>query len=420
MKGNTLISILNGFQKLELEDLGNILGSDVSSRMKKSEMVARLAGYLEDKPRRWLSHLMERDIRLLKRLVHAGPEKVQYLDFPDYPSILEMGRLVEWDDSDQNYHKVWIRREVYDIVAPHVDQALHTGEKSGRFEIERVGLGYLNLYGVLPTDHFLDLMADYFDTGSRLGFDELVKVLRSSPLIKLCRYTDAHGDYLCSPCVADPEGVFQMREEAGLGDRFHRFTREEVYEAGSGAPYFNVSMKTPEGKALEAMLRQLDYEGFDLVKTLHDIWMEAQDPVENEALYDVLFDNQDRLNSYRAFHDCFLLIAAYANCVPKWVLNGFSAAETGHYLVEEGDCPDWQSEELEPLEDGPEPWTMPRPTISEGYTDEIEADAALKALSGMLPEGFPFGLAIPHVAQDDPCPCGSGLRYGHCHGKNLN
>ena len=419
MKENTLINILNGFQKLELEDLGNILGSDVSSRMKKSEMVARLALYLQDKPRRWLSHLMERDIRLLKRLVHAGPEKIQYLDFPDYPSILEMGRLVEWDDSDENFHKVWIRREVYDIVAPHVDQALHTGEKSGRFEIERVGLGFLNLYGVLPTNHFLDLMADYFETGHKVGFDALVKVLRSSPLIKLCRYTDAHGDYLCSPCVADPEGVFQMREDAGIGERFQAFTPEEVYEAGAGAPYFTVSMKTPEGKALEEMLKSLDYEGFDLVKTLHDIWMEAQDPVGNEALWDVLYDNQDRLGNYQAFHACFLKIAEYVNRIPKWVLNGFSASETGYYLVGNDDCPEREAETA-PLEDGPAPRTMPRPTISEGYSDEIEKDDALKALSAMMPEGFPFGMAIPHVAPDDPCPCGSGLRYSRCHGKMLN
>ena len=420
MKGTTLISILNGFQKLELEDLGNILGSDFPPRMKKSEMVTRLAGYLEEKPRRWLSHLMERDIRLLKRLVHAGPEKVQYLDFPDYPSILEMGRLVEWDDSDENFHKVWIRREVYDIVAPHVDQALHTGEKSGRFEIERVGLGYLNLYGVLPTNRFLDLMADAFEGHPQVNFDALVKVLQSSPLIKLCRYTDEHGDYLCSPCVADPEGVFQMRDEAGAGEQLRPFTPEEVLEAGAGAPYFTVAMKTPEGKALEEMLRKLDYKGFDLVKAQHDIWMEAQDPVENDALYDVLYDNEDRLTTWQAYRECFLTLAAYANAVPKWVLGGWSAREKGYYLVQEEDCPEWEAQEPAPLEDGPDPWTMPRPTISEGYSDEIETVAALKALSAMMPDGFPFGMAIPHVAPDDPCPCGSGLRYCRCHGKILN
>ena len=74
-----------------------------------------------------------------------------------------------------------------------------------------------------------------------------------------------------------------------------------------------------------------------------------------------------------------------------------------------------------PEDDGEAPrWTLPRPTISEGYTDEIETDEALDRLKPLMPQGFPFGLAIPHVAPTDPCPCGSGLRYGLCHGKHLN
>jgi uncharacterized protein YecA (UPF0149 family) len=63
---------------------------------------------------------------------------------------------------------------------------------------------------------------------------------------------------------------------------------------------------------------------------------------------------------------------------------------------------------------------MPKPTISEGYTDLIEKNGALEALSAILPEGFPFGMAIPHVSPEDPCPCGSGLKYKNCHGKLLS
>ena len=28
--------------------------------------------------------------------------------------------------------------------------------------------------------------------------------------------------------------------------------------------------------------------------------------------------------------------------------------------------------------------------------------------------------AFPKVGRNDPCPCGSGLKYKNCHGKNLN
>ena len=28
-------------------------------------------------------------------------------------------------------------------------------------------------------------------------------------------------------------------------------------------------------------------------------------------------------------------------------------------------------------------------------------------------------VAQPHVGRNEPCPCGSGLKYKNCHGKNL-
>ena len=131
MKERTLHTLLDGFQKMELQDLGSILGNEMSSHLRKSQLVDQLHTYLRGEPRRWMSHLMERDVRLLKELVHAGPDKVQYQDFADYPSLLEAVGLVEYDDSDEHYHKVWISRELYDIVAPEVDKVLRLGEKSG-------------------------------------------------------------------------------------------------------------------------------------------------------------------------------------------------------------------------------------------------------------------------------------------------
>ena len=162
MKERNLHTLLDGFQKVELEDLGSILGNELSPRLRKSQLVEQLHTYLHAQPRRWMSHLMERDVRLLRELVHAGPDKVQYQDFADYPSLLEVTGLVQFDDSDENFHKVWISREMYDIVAPDVDKVLRSCEKSGQFEVERLALGYLNHYGILPTERIIDQVMELF------------------------------------------------------------------------------------------------------------------------------------------------------------------------------------------------------------------------------------------------------------------
>ena len=409
MKERTLHTILDGFQKMELQDLGNILGNDLSPRLRKSQLVDQMHSYLRAEPRRWMSHLMERDVRLLRELVHAGPEKVQYQDFADYPSLLEVTGLVEYDDSDEHYHKVWISRELYEIVAPEVEKVIGSGEKSGQFEIERVGLGYLNLYGILPTDQFVNLMMDWYEKVHGADFHRLSSMLRQSPLVKMYRYTDSWGDYVCSPCVDNVDEIFSMREQLDQHG-FKPFTSAEAREAGAGAPYFTVGMKTPEGMRLEQMYRRLGYEGFELVKAEHDTWMEAQFTADqNDALFQPLMDSPryPELDD-ESWLSCCQMVSAYADSIPKWFLKGYSAAESGLCKA------DWEAWKKLPEQEGAGEqeeyphWVMPEPTISDGYAKELSS------------QEFPLGFAIPHVAPDDPCPCGSGLRYCRCHGKFLS
>ncbi len=409
MKERTLHTILDGFQKMELQDLGNILGNDLSPKMRKSQLVDQLHTYLRGQPRRWMSHLMERDVRLLRDLVHAGPEKIQYQDFADYPSLLEVTGLVEYDDSDEHFHKVWISREMYEIVAPEVEKVIRSGEKSGQYELERIGLGYLNLYGILPTEKFVDLLIDWFTETHGSDLVPLTHMFHKSPLLKMYRYQDGWGDYVCSPCVDNVEEVFTLREQLHQHE-FKIFTQADAREAGAGAPYFTVGMKTPAGMRLEQMYRRLGYEGFDLVKAEHDTWMEAQyTAAQNDALFQPLADSP----LYQELDDdswlaCCKMVREYADSVPKWFLKGRSAEEVGQCKA------DWEAwSQLPPpeaetgSEDYPR-WTMPEPTISDGFASEMSA------------KEYPMGFAIPHVAPGDPCPCGSGLRYCRCHGKYLS
>ena len=420
MKVRTLHTILDDFQKPELEDLGSLLGRNLNHRLRKSQLVEEMDSYLHGEPLQWMSFLTERDARLLRDLVHAGPDKVQYQDFADYPSLLEATGLVQYDDSDENYHKVWISREMYDIVSKDIEKVIHSGEKSGQYELERVGMGFLNLYGIVPTEVFVDLMMDWYqEKYPRGSYRALTTMLHRSPLVKLYRYNDAHGDYLCSPCVESIDELFTRREELGTTQHYDLFTSQQAREAGAGAPYFTVSMKTPAGMALEQMLRRVGYEGFELVKAEHDIWIESQyaeegmnpDPLM-QPLVDSPMSPELDMDSWLA---CCEIVVRYANSVPRWALCGASAEKTELYV-------DWEKMKREMKKNAdaalqPQPgsvgedyphWTMPEPTITEGYATDLDSDF------------LPMGFAIPHVAPNDPCPCGSGLRYCRCHGKYLS
>ena len=405
-----LQAILDKFQKGELLDIGDVLGSDMSPRLRKSQMVSELARYIHKEPGRWLSHLMERDIRLLRDLVHAGPERVQYMDFALYPSIVELSGIVEYDDSDEHYHKVWISREVYDIVSPEIDSVINDVERSGQYELERVALGYLNLYGVIPTSDFLNLLFDWPLALKSKRDKSIMNFIHRSPLVKLCRFEDSYGDNMISPCIGDHEEILGLLEEYKTKKRAKTFSVEEVLEAGAGAPYFTVGMNTPEGKAMEEVFKKAGYSGFELVKAEHDTWVESQfTSVPNPALFDALYDApKASVFPDSVWEEMCLRICDYADSIPKWCLRGRSARETGHCLCDRNA---WRIQEEETLapeaetDDYPH-WNMPEPTVTDGF--------------GGMSSDFPVGFAIPHVAPNDPCPCGSGLRYCRCHGKYLS
>ena len=419
MKERSIISVLKGFQKPMLEDICYLLGSEASYRPRKKDMAEALGEYLHGKPRRWLNCLLERDLRLLKTLVAGGPEKVQFIELGHYHSLLEVSGLVEVTDDEQRFQQVTLPKEVYDIVAPYVDEAIEKGEKSGRFEFERAALGFLNLYGRVDVQVFLDFIQEWCDAGYGPGLKRLLVQVQDSPLIKMCRFTDEYGDYMLSPCVDNLPKLVEDRKSFGFEDeQLKKLPVEAAIEAGEGAPFFTLQLETPEGKALVDMLKRIGYEGSELTRIEHEIWLDAQAEEGGDLIYDSVYAKDESIHSDAEFMRCLHIIADYANSIPLWRLCGYSAAEENlelFFLPDEFQNPVTADE----AEAGAPSWKMPHPTVSEGYTQASE-DQIPEDLLKLLPGGFPFGMAVPPAAPDDPCPCGSGLRYKHCHGKIKN
>ena len=270
-EGRTILEVLESFLKVELEDIRRYFGAEVPVRARKKELVDKLAGYIVAKPAEWLGKMLERDLRLLAKLVDAGPEVPVYLEYPDYPSVLETIRLLGSDTSDSSCRSVWISKDLHDIVAPHIHGVISRGESSGAFEMERAALGYLGLYGVMRVPDFFDRMLEYWDSTKRQTLPEFSAMLYESPILKLCRFDHAGEQYMGSPNIYDPESILSGRKEFDSVKDMKSFTPEQAIEAGSGAPFFVFGLGTPEGKKLVQMLTNLGYSGEDLVREEHDI-----------------------------------------------------------------------------------------------------------------------------------------------------
>lgn len=385
MEDNSIFSTLGNFQKVELEDIMHFFGARIPSRVRKQEFVDRLGAYLIRKPEEWLRRMPERDLRLLKRLIDAGPDIPLFLDYPDYPSVLETVRLVNSDTSDANFRKLWVGSELYGIVSPLIDGVIAECETNGHFDRERAALGYLNLYGVMRVKEFMSHMFAFYEYAGRGDAADFLEAVYDSPILKLCRFDSGSGRYVSAPCLFEPEEILRGRKEYPDVREDRSFTPEEALEAGMGAPFPVFGLHSKAGTELVSMLRDLGYGDEEIFHEAHGIWMNAQSAMDDnstEAVFTAVTRKQDSIASFDYFNACMQKVAAYANSLPKWLLRGHSPDEVNYLKVI------LQSEE-DPIR------------------DLVEEDPLL-------------GLFIPPAPGDNPCPCGSGLLYRNCHGKCLS
>ena len=384
-KRSTIFKALESFPRVELEDIRQYFGADVPTKVRKSEFVDRLGAYIIEKPAEWLGRMLERDLRLLKRLVDAGPGVPLYLDYPDFPSVLETIRLLGSDTSDENFREVWIPKDFYDVVAPHIDNVLMEGQESGLFETEQAALGYLSLYGIMTTDEFFDCMLDYWEYSGRHSIEYFTNMVYDSPVMKLCRVDHDGGRYLSAPNIFDPDEILTGRKEYSGIESLRPFTPQDALKAGAGSPYFVYGLDSEEGRRLVEMLGNLGYKGEDLAREEHDIWMNAQmigKTDTTEAIFASVTRKQDGIESFEDYDECMEIVAAYANTLPKWLLKGYSSNEVNSLKV------------VLQTEDDP--------------------------LQSMIRKNPLLGLFVPPTPPAPPRPGGSHLSYRHCHGKNQN
>ena len=378
----------------EIEAMADYFDAYPRRGRQKKDMLKALEDYFNDAPALWLDRLPESDLRVLSRLCAAGPGTQVEMIPSDYPLVIEVLHIAEFEKSaDPDFVKVSIIPEFYSLAHNDIDKIIETKESDGTFAVERMILGSINTYGAVPLRTFVDcLFEDFSDDLS--GINDFAQVVAGCPLIRLYQYMYKGESYMVSPEVEDFELLMSKRK------KYHKSARRyaviapgELSSCGRRSPFCAYGLHTPEGEALTAMLRRVGYEGEELDYALHSVWVNAQfEPDLNnlDILMTPITTDGIVLDSYEDFTDCAQIIIRYANSIPKWLLKGHTAAETGELLY-----------------DLPENYFLEDFEAAEMYSEDVL-------------RYFDNANQFRPVAPDDPCPCGSGLSYRLCHGKYVS
>ena len=386
-----LNSFLSSHSKEEIEAILDYFGQSFSRSARKSVLADALGKYMKADSFVWLDRLMEQDLRILARLCKAGAcRKVSFIR-PDYPSVVEVLHLVSVERMDDDNIELSISSPMYEIIAPVIEEVIERKESDGSFEIERLILGCLNIYGVLPLRTFVNRLFDEVD-----GDEDAMKLsarVSTNPLIRLYQEEYKGEYYIVSPFVENYEEILEMRRMAFKGIRkYARMTRHDAISCGSYTPNCAYGLYTEEGQALISMLESLGYSEEELMFQLHTIWMSSQYAIDEDAteiLFRPVTSAQQNINSFNRFKECIDTIVDYSNSVPKWLLKGHSAKDCGQMLL---------SVRIEDLQDE--------------YTGPVE-----DTLPEELNRFYNLGMLVRPVEPFAPCPCGSGFSYCYCHGR---
>lgn len=391
------------FLKDDLMAILHYFGQPYSPRDKKVELVSKVASYICQNPVDWLFKLPERDLIALRDIVDAGPQAQSYLEVPEYSTVLELLHIILTEDAGQGQLLAEVDLSIYNAVAPFIHQVIKDKERMGLFYAERLAMGIINIFGAISVKNFVSVLFDtFFDENNAEKSQALVNAICESSIVSLMQLNYEEEVYLLSPFVEFPEVLLQkLKDHSDIS--YAPITPEEALEAGLNTPFCACKSPGDEKQALLDMLKELEYNEFECLDHLNNIWICSQNPSDEvlaESLFESINDCIDDIPSFEQYCKYADIIAAYANSIPKWELMGHSADELGVLKIvnEQGE------DESIAFPDG----------------DSVGVATASLPRQDSLNDFFKYGITLKRPSPNEPCPCGSGLKYKNCHGKLLN
>ena len=362
--------------KIQLRILGDMLGCELKSSLRKSEMATGLADYIINCSNVWLRNLPQRELDLLEIMVKMGKGS-EFRTFPQpYGTVMEtFGFITEETTDDSSIFT--IVPALYDSIREHLPMALSFRTANSYKEFEALLMGILNIYGLVEHKKVVEIFSSIYDfeTDPQLAVRSL-QFLYESFLMKMDTVRK-NGLIYHRTMIRNGnlDEVIPERESRVEIKDCRQFSKEEFMAAGFDPLYPFVGKDSPTGKKLTAFMKKVGMgeEERNVIGTL--VWLNAQEGGTKGLLGAIhLFDGL--LKGFDQVQEMMGVVQEYMNNVPKWIFKGYSS----HEVFEKYEKPN-----LRPL-----PENMP-------------------------PAGF--GMGVPRVERNDPCPCGSGLKYKNCHGK---
>lgn len=423
----TLLQIVQRLQRKDIVRYASNLDIDFDEKWDISKLRKVYAEHALSHPRELLLMLPKADLDIIKKS-KDDKEKDGVNRVNDHlPPIMVMYGFADMEKVNENFVVITIAEDLRQVLIPHIDWALNYEHNQQRMSVEIIVEGLVNLLGIVTQDEIRKYLKLVTQNDSEEDMVKVFGIIRQYSLLldsmEWAEDSDTAEDedilFVSRYGWEDKQKMMEFINQHSRNiDSVREFSLEELAKASGILCPFVPNSKMEE--FMHFLTHQIGLEEIDAHLVCFNLWYfkmkygeysENDMPMELHFLsYALTAGKQDITDSLA--EEGMQQLTDFANNLPLWHLRGFTATE----YPSEAFVPTLATKE--PL--GP----ILRKLKKEAYliTDILNGkkppsdipQPSNTSLSSM--DDNPW--ADQKIGRNDPCPCGSGLKYKKCHGKN--
>ena len=412
------------------------MGFGINESLDDSQLKQAYADWVLANPEELMTRLPMGDLKTLQEISdHRDPEPPNYFNNYLTPVMVKYG-LVGMDvvsDTHVHYH---VPDDLMKAVAPHLDKWLKEPNNVIRMEVETLTEGLANIFGYVDQATIKKYIGGLQDTDE----DDLLQkgftyIRQFSLLLDSMEWAEnleetPNEEVLFFSRYAQPKAaaIKQIIDEGSQGITAPDFDLTSV--ALASAVTIPVIPNQYGEEFAKYLSQTFGMDEYDIRKLCFELWLYRQPVLEGmskEALevhyLSTVVTSVKKDLSCSEVDDALQRMSNYMNAIPLWQLRGNAAWQfPKHIFMREMTV---TPSLVETLNQSRKDSLLLTDFMNGEATPSVEEMASiLKTFPQLLlPEKKEKKAAptstVPRVGRNDPCPCGSGLKYKKCHGRDV-
>lgn len=418
----TLHKIVQKLKREELIRYASNLGLKLDEELDISKLHNAYIEFILSHPNELLMMLPMADLQLISKAknVKAGVGVPRVDDH--LTPIMVMYGLADMDILQEDFFTVTIAEDLQPLLVQHIDWALGNEHNRLRMSVEFIVEGLANILGIITQDEIRKQLNNLLQNDSDEKAAKALDAVRQySLLLDSMEYAGNLGN------AKDEDLRFVSRygwedkrrmEQFIIGhsrniDSTPDFSVEELTK--SSGVVFPVVPNPKMDEFMHFLTCRIGLDQAYAYIVCFNLWYYkihygeySHDDMSMELYFlsHVLTEGEQKLTDIMA-EEWMQRLADFADNMPLWHLRGFTAT-------------DYPAEAFVSKLSTKEPLgTMLRKVKKEAYLikDIFNAKEQISDQTKQSKEDNPW--AVQKVGRNDPCPCGSGLKFKKCHGKGV-